>query len=70
MPPHKWLSVPTASCCAKNPDALGTGAAHTARRVTGLFVEGKSGRVAVKAQVVVDATSDADLARRAGPAVA
>ena len=40
-------------------------------RVTGLFVEGKSGRVAVKAKVVVDATSDIDLARRAGvPVVA
>ncbi|MAG34878.1 MAG: hypothetical protein CL878_01290 [Dehalococcoidia bacterium] len=36
-----------------------------AGRVTGLFVEGKSGRVAVRAKVVVDATSDADLARRA-----
>ena len=35
-------------------------------RVTGLFVEGKSGRVAVKARVVVDATADVDLARRAG----
>ena len=35
-------------------------------QVTGLFVEGKSGRVAVKAKVGGDATSDADLARRAG----
>ena len=35
-------------------------------RVTGLFVEGKSGRVAVNAKVVVDATADADVARRAG----
>ena len=35
-------------------------------RVTGLFVEGKSGRVAVKAKVVIDATADADIARRAG----
>ena len=35
-------------------------------RVSGLFVEGKSGRVAVKAKVVVDASADADIARRAG----
>lgn len=35
-------------------------------RATGLFVEGKSGRVAVRAKVVVDATGDANLARRAG----
>ena len=38
-------------------------------RVTGLFVEGKSGRVAVKAKVVIDATADVDLARRAGAPV-
>lgn len=37
--------------------------------VKGLFVEGKSGRVAVKAKVVVDATADVDLARRAGAPV-
>ena len=35
-------------------------------RVTGLFVEGKSGRVAVKAKVVIDASADADIARRSG----
>ena len=35
-------------------------------RVTGLFVEGKSGRVAVKAKVVIDASADADVCRRAG----
>ena len=35
-------------------------------RAMGLFVEGKSGRVAVRAAVVVDATGDANLARRAG----
>ena len=35
-------------------------------RVTGLFVEGKSGRVGVRAKVVVDATADVDIARRAG----
>ncbi|MAG37240.1 MAG: hypothetical protein CL878_13480 [Dehalococcoidia bacterium] len=35
-------------------------------RMTGLFVEGKSGRVAVQAKVVVDATADVDIARRAG----
>ena len=34
--------------------------------VCGLFVEGKSGRVAVRAKVVVDATGDADMASRAG----
>ena len=33
--------------------------------VTGLFVEGKSGRVAVKAKVVIDASADADVCRRA-----
>ena len=38
-------------------------------RVGGLFVETKSGRIAVRAAVVVDATGDADLARRAGAAV-
>ena len=38
-------------------------------RVTGLFVEGKSGRVAVKAKVVVDATADIDIARRSGAPV-
>lgn len=35
-------------------------------QVVGLFVEGKSGRVAVKAKVVVDASADVDMARRAG----
>ena len=35
-------------------------------RVAGLFVETKSGRRAVTAQVVVDATGDAELAERAG----
>ena len=35
-------------------------------RVVGVFVETKSGRVAVRARVVVDATGDADVARRAG----
>ena len=34
--------------------------------VAGLFVESKSGRQAVKAKVVIDATGDADVARRAG----
>ena len=34
--------------------------------VRGLFVENKSGRQAVRAKVVVDATGDADVARRAG----
>jgi len=34
--------------------------------VSGLFVESKSGRQAVKAKVVVDATGDADVAKRAG----
>ena len=34
--------------------------------VSGLFVENKSGRQAVKAKVVIDATGDADVARRAG----
>jgi len=35
-------------------------------RVAGLFVENKSGRQAVKAKIVIDATGDADIARRAG----
>jgi ribulose 1,5-bisphosphate synthetase/thiazole synthase len=35
-------------------------------RVAGLFVETKSGRVAARARVVVDATGDADVALRAG----
>ncbi|MDP6775812.1 MAG: FAD-dependent oxidoreductase [Candidatus Latescibacteria bacterium] len=35
-------------------------------RVTGLFVETKSGRQAVRAKVVIDATGEADVARRAG----
>ena len=38
-------------------------------RVCGVFFEGKSGRQAVRAKVVVDATGDADVARRAGAAV-
>jgi len=38
-------------------------------RVRGLFVESKSGRQAVKAKVVIDATGEADLARRAGAPV-
>ncbi|MAG34840.1 MAG: hypothetical protein CL878_01100 [Dehalococcoidia bacterium] len=35
-------------------------------RMTGLFVEGKSGRAAVRARVVIDGSADADVARRAG----
>ncbi len=35
-------------------------------KVRGVFVENKSGRQAVRAKVVIDATGDADLARRAG----
>ena len=35
-------------------------------KVAGLFVENKSGRQAVTAQVVIDATGDADLVARAG----
>ena len=38
-------------------------------RIRGLFVENKSGRQAVLAQVVVDATGEADVARRAGAPV-
>ncbi len=37
-----------------------------ADRVSGVFVESKSGREAIRAKVVVDATGDADVARRAG----
>ncbi len=36
------------------------------RNVKGIFIEGKSGRRAVKAEIVIDATGDADVARRAG----
>ena len=35
-------------------------------RVTGLFVENKSGRGAIPASVVIDGTGEADVARRAG----
>jgi hypothetical protein len=37
--------------------------------VRGVFVENKSGRQAVKAKVVIDATGEADVARRAGTPV-
>jgi hypothetical protein len=35
-------------------------------RACGLFVETKSGRIAIRAKVVIDATGDADIAARAG----
>lgn len=35
-------------------------------RVRGVFVENKSGRQAVKAKIVIDATGEADVSRRAG----
>ena len=38
-------------------------------KVRGVFVENKSGRQAVKAKVVIDATGEADVARRAGASV-
>ena len=38
-------------------------------RIGGLFVETKSGRVAVRARVVIDATGEADVAFRAGATV-
>ena len=38
-------------------------------RVTGLFVETKSGTQAIRAKVVIDATGDADVASRAGAPV-
>jgi hypothetical protein len=37
--------------------------------VRGLYVENKSGRQAVRAKVVIDATGEADVARRAGAAI-
>ncbi len=37
--------------------------------VKGLFIEGKSGRMAVKAKIVIDSTGDAEIAARAGAAV-
>lgn len=39
------------------------------RTVRGFFVESKSGRGAIRARLVIDATGDADLARRAGAPV-
>jgi ribulose 1,5-bisphosphate synthetase/thiazole synthase len=39
------------------------------RTVRGVFVENKSGRSAVLAKVVIDATGEADVARRAGAAI-
>ncbi len=36
------------------------------RRTCGLYVETKSGRIAIRSKVVIDATGDADIARRAG----
>jgi len=42
------------------------GAVRDGRRVAGAFVEGKSGRGAVCADVFIDCTGDADLLRRAG----
>jgi len=38
-------------------------------KVCGVFVENKSGRQAVKGKVVIDATGEADLARRAGGSI-
>ena len=38
-------------------------------KVCGVFVENKSGRQAVKAKVVIDATGEADVARRAGASI-
>ena len=38
-------------------------------KVCGFFVETKSGRLAVRAKVVIDATGDADIAFRAGAAI-
>jgi hypothetical protein len=38
------------------------------RRVAGVEVENKSGRIALRASVVIDATGDADIASRAGAA--
>ena len=35
-------------------------------KVKGIFIEGKSGRVAVRAKIVIDATGDANIAQRAG----
>ena len=39
------------------------------KRVCGLFVENKTGRQAIPAKVVIDATGEADVARRAGAPV-
>jgi len=45
------------SCYAADPILEGN-------RVRGLYIEGKSGRQAIRAHVVIDATGEADLARR------
>ncbi|MBI5631327.1 MAG: FAD-dependent oxidoreductase [Elusimicrobia bacterium] len=42
------------------------GALLTGRRVSGVVVENKSGRQAFRAQVVIDATGDGDVAEKAG----
>ena len=49
------------STFASDPVAEGT-------QIQGLFVENKSGRRAVRAGVVIDATGEADMVRRAGGA--
>jgi hypothetical protein len=46
--------------------AYAVDAIRQGNRLVGLFVETKSGRIAIRAKVVVDATGDADIARRAG----
>jgi len=43
-----------------------TGPIMEDQQVTGVFVETKSGRIAVKAKITIDATGDADIAYRAG----
>jgi len=47
-------------------DTLATGVIMTKNAVRGVFIESKTGREAIKAKVVVDATGDADIAHRAG----
>ena len=39
------------------------------RKAAGIYIEGKSGRTAIKAKVLIDATGDASIAKRAGAGI-
>lgn len=42
------------------------GVAKKGERITGVFIESKAGRQAIRAKMLVDATGDADLVFHAG----